>query len=60
MDAAVDVMSRATKPDVTYDPVVKRWRATCPCGYVAVRAKREAALWALEQHVAYSHDGRPS
>lgn len=43
--------------DATYDPVVKRYRATCPtCGYVAVRAKREAAIHVLSQHVTYTHD----
>jgi hypothetical protein len=43
--------------DAVYDPVVKRYRAPCPiCGYVAVRAKRDAALWHLSQHVVHVHD----
>jgi hypothetical protein len=44
----------------TYDPVLKRHRATCPtCGYAAVRAKRDAAAHVLAQHIAYAHDGKP-
>lgn len=47
--------------DSTYDPVIGRYRATCPsCGYVAVRAKRAAAEHALAQHVAYTHEGQPA
>jgi len=43
--------------EAQYDPVIKRYRATCPeCDYVAVRAKREAAIHAMSLHVAYSHD----
>lgn len=39
-----------------YDPVIKRYRSTCPeCGYAAVRAKSEAAEHAVAQHVAYQH-----
>ena len=45
------------KIDAAYDPVVKRWKATCSeCGYFAARAKREAAVHALAQHVAYEHE----
>ena len=40
-----------------YDPVLRRYRATCGCGYEAVRAKREAAEHVLSQHIAYQHDG---
>lgn len=48
-----------SKLDAVFDPVVKRYRATCPvCGYFAVRAKREAAIHVLAQHVAYTHDGK--
>jgi ribosomal protein S27AE len=40
-----------------YDPVLKRYRVRCPkCGHVAVRAKREAALHVMAQHVAYEGD----
>ena len=49
------------KRDAVYDPVTKRYKATCPeCGYFAARAKREAALWALDQHIAYEHEAEPS
>lgn len=35
---------------------VIRWRSTCPvCGYFSVRAKREAAVHVVSQHVAYEH-----
>ena len=47
-------MSLRTK----YDPVLGRYRAACACGFVAVRAKREAAEHVLAQHVAYEHDGK--
>lgn len=44
-------------PEAVYDPVLKRYRATCPhCGYVSVRAKREAAEHNLSTHLAYQHD----
>lgn len=34
----------------------KRFRAECPhCTFAAVRAKREAAEHALDQHLAYEH-----
>lgn len=43
---------------VEYDPVAKRWKATCPhCGRIVARAKREAAEHNMAQHVAYEHDG---
>lgn len=43
--------------DIVFDPAERRFRATCPvCGFVAVRAKREAALHYLVQHLAYEHD----
>ena len=49
-------MSATVLITAQYDPVIRRYRATCPdCGYVAVRAKREAAEHALHQHVAYEH-----
>lgn len=52
-------MTAKVKIETTYDPVIKRYRGTCPvCGYVAVRAKREAAQHAAEQHATYAHDGR--
>ena len=42
-----------------YDPVVKRYRATCDaCGFVAVRAEREAAEHRLALHINYDHDGK--
>jgi len=45
------------KLDTVYDPVIGRWRSTCPvCGFVAVRAKREAAEHVASQHLAYEHD----
>ena len=45
------------KLDAVYDPVTKRYHATCPeCGYKSVRAKREAALHVLAQHVVYTHE----
>lgn len=48
---------KRVKIDASYDPVVKRYRAQCPdCPFAAVRAKREAALHALSQHVVYQHD----
>ena len=53
-------MSRASNAltiDAQYDPVVRRYRAECPvCGYAAVRAKRDAALHVLAQHVVYAHE----
>jgi hypothetical protein len=49
-------MSAATKIQIEYDGVLRRYRATCPvCGYVAVRSKREAAAHIIVQHVAYTH-----
>jgi hypothetical protein len=46
------------KPEITYDPVLKRWKAHCShCAYMAVRAKREAAEHILSQHTAYNHEG---
>lgn len=49
---------KKVKIEVSYDPVVKRFKAHCPeCGYFAARAKREAAVHATAQHVAYTHDG---
>lgn len=49
---------KVVKPVMQYDPVVKRWRAECPvCGYVAVRAKSEAAEHVCSQHIGYTHEG---
>ena len=49
------VNSPVRERDVSFDPVLRRYRATCPtCGYVAVRAKREAAVHVLSQHLAYA------
>jgi hypothetical protein len=49
-------VSSPVKLETAYDPVVRRYRSTCPlCGYVAVRAKREAAEHITSQHVAYEH-----
>ena len=49
-------MTTKMKVVTVYDPVVGRWRAICDgCGRVAVRSKREAAVHAIEQHVAYEH-----
>lgn len=46
------------KLDAKYDPVIGRYVAQCPhCLYFAVRAKSEAAIHVLSQHVAYTHDG---
>lgn len=43
-----------------YDPVTKRYRATCPhCGYVAVRAKRESAEHTLSLHVIHTCKAHP-
>lgn len=40
-----------------YDPVLKRYRATCPhCSYFVVRAKRESAEYNLSLHVTYQHE----
>lgn len=45
-----------TKVEIVYDPVVKRWKATCPhCGRIVARAKREAAEHNMSQHLAYEH-----
>jgi hypothetical protein len=45
-----------TRVRADYDPVLKRYRAVCSvCAYVAVRARRDAAEHALEQHLAYAH-----
>jgi hypothetical protein len=50
-------VNRQPKPDALYDPVLKRYRATCElCGFVAVRAQRESAIWNLQQHYAYNHE----
>lgn len=44
------------KPTAVYDPVLKRYRATCPeCEFAAVRAKRESAEWNLGVHMSYAH-----
>lgn len=49
------------KAKAVYDPVIKRYRATCPiCGYAAVRAKWEAAEHVLSQHLAYEHEAETS
>lgn len=48
---------KTKNPAAEYDPVVKRYRATCPvCGYVAIRAKREAAEHVRDQHTTYTHE----
>lgn len=50
-------MPTMPKLDAAYDPVLKRYRATCTtCGFVAVRAKRETAIHALSVHRAYQHE----
>ena len=41
----------------TYDAEARRHRAACPfCDYAVVRAKKEAALHVLAQHVIYEHE----
>jgi hypothetical protein len=47
-------MDTAKQPAAVYDPVVKRYKATCPsCGWIATRAKRESAEHNLAQHLNY-------
>ncbi len=45
-----------TDTDTVYDSKAKRYQCHCMhCGYVVVRAKREAAEHAGFQHVVYAH-----
>lgn len=48
-----------TKPKIeaTYDPALARYRVHCPlCDHFAVRAKKEAAIHVISQHLAYVHE----
>lgn len=49
-------MAKKVKLRAVYDPVIGRYKTTCPeCGRVVVRAKSEAAVHNLAQHMAYEH-----